>query len=151
MPLGSVLGATGDPRIVLGLHATRSVLLLAAMIPAALWYGLAEIAFARALATVLSLAIAFAVFERTTGLPYLTLARGLVRPTGAALAMAAAVLALQAALPDLPALRLPLSIATGALTFAATLLALWALAGRPEGVERDALTWAREKARPFLL
>ena len=143
LPLGSVLGATGDPRLVLLLHATRSALLLAFMIPAALWYGLAEIALSRALATALSLAVAFTVFERATGLPYLTLARGLARPAAAALAMAAAVLALQSALPDLPPLRLALSIATGALAFTATLLALWALAGRPEGVERDALAWAK--------
>ena len=149
LPLGSVLGATGDPRVVLFLHATRSALLLAALIPAALWYGLAEIALGRAIATALSVAIAFTVFERATGLPIFTLARGLARPAGAALAMAAAVLTLQAALPDLPLLRLPLSIATGALTFAAVQLALWALAGRPEGVERDALAWIRAKAQAF--
>lgn len=149
MPLGSVLGATGDPRIVLFIHASRSLLLLALTIPAALWYGLAEIALGRAIATALSLAIAVTVFERATGLPYLTLARGLVRPGAATLAMAAAVLALQAAVPDLPLLRLALSIATGAITFAATLLALWALAGRPEGVERDALGWAKQKAGAF--
>jgi O-antigen/teichoic acid export membrane protein len=150
LPLGSVLGATGDPRIVLFLHATRSVLLLALMVPAAIWYGLAEIALGRAMAAALALAIAFTVFERTTGLPLFTLARGLLRPAGAALAMAAAVLALQGAVPDVPLLRLVLSIATGAATFAAALLLLWALAGRPAGVERDALAWVGQKARGFL-
>jgi hypothetical protein len=43
-----------------------------------------------------------------------------------------------------------LSIATGAATFAAALLLLWALAGRPAGVERDALAWVGQKARGFL-
>lgn len=150
LPLGSVLGATGDPRIVLFLHATRSLLLLALMVPAAIWYGLAEIALGRAIAAALALAVAFTVFERTTGLPLFTLARGLLRPAGAALAMAAAVLALQGAVPDVPLLRLVLSIATGAATFAAALLALWALAGRPAGVERDALGWMRQKAGSLL-
>jgi cobalamin synthase len=42
-----------------------------------------------AIATALSVAIAFTVFERATGLPTLTLARSLARPAGAALAMAA--------------------------------------------------------------
>ncbi len=149
LPLGSVLGATGDPRIVLFLHATRSLLLLALMVPAAIWYGLAEIALGRAIAAALALAIAFTVFERITGLKLFTLARGLLRPAGAALAMAAAVLALQGAVPDVPLLRLVLSIATGAATFAAALLALWALAGRPAGVERDALGWLRQKAGSF--
>jgi hypothetical protein len=64
--------------------------------------------------------------------------------------MAAAVLALQGAVPDVPLLRLVLSIATGAATFAAALLALWALAGRPAGVERDALGWMRQKAGSLL-
>lgn len=143
LPLGSVLGATGDPRVVLSLHLARMVLLLACMIPAALWYGMAEIALGRALATALALLLSFAVFERLTGLPLFTLARGLFRPLLAALAMAAAVLAVQQAAPDLPPLRLALSIATGALAFTAAQIALWALAGRPPGVERDALAWVK--------
>ena len=147
MPLGSVLGATGDPRVVLSLAVVRTVLLVTTMVPAAIWYGLAEVAMGRAVATAIALAVSFVVFERAVGLKPLTLARGLVRPLLAALAMAATVLAVQQASPDLPLLRLVLGIATGATSFIAALLALWALAGRPASVEHDALGWVRARLR----
>ena len=150
MPLGSVLGATGDPRVVLGLAVARTLLLIAAIMPAALWYGLAEVAMGRALATAIALALSFTVFERVVGLPPLTLARGMVRPLLAALAMAGAVLALQAALPPLPLLRLAVCVPLGALSYVAALLGLWALAGRPASVERDALAWVRGEGRQGL-
>ena len=143
MPLASVLGATGDPRVVLSLAVVRTVLLVATMVPAAIWYGLAEVAMGRAVSTAIALMVSFTVFERVAGLRPLTLARGLLRPAVAALAMAAAVLALQLALPPVPLLRLVLSVAVGAAGFAGTLLGLWALAGQPAAVERDALTWVR--------
>ena len=145
MPLGSVLGATGDPRVVLSLAVVRTLLLVATMVPAALWYGLAEVALGRAVATAIALAVSFTVFERVVGLKPFTLARGLVRPLLAALAMAAVVVALQQVAPPVPALRLVLCIAAGAVSFVATLLALWALAGRPASVERDALAWVQAK------
>jgi len=147
MPLGSVLGATGDPRVVLSLAVVRTLLLVATMVPAALWYGLAEVAMGRAVATAIALTVSFTVFERVVGLKPLTLARGLVRPLLAALAMAAAVLALQQVAPPVPALRLVLCVGAGATSFVATLLALWALAGRPASVERDALDWVRATMR----
>jgi lipopolysaccharide exporter len=147
MPLGSVLGATGDPRVVLSLAGVRTVLLVATMVPAAIFYGLAEVALGRALATFVALAVSFTVFERVVGLKLGTLARGAIRPMLAALAMSAVVIPLQAAAPDLAPLRLLLSIVAGAITFAATLLGLWALAGRPPGVERDALKWGWAKIK----
>ena len=145
MPLGSVLGATGDPRVVLGLTAVRTLLLIATMLPAALWFGLAEIAMGRTAATAIALAVAFTVFERITGLAPLTLARSLLRPLLAALAMAAMVLAIQQIAPPHPLPRLLLTIPAGAATFAATLFALWTLAGRPDSVERDTLNWLKRR------
>ena len=145
MPLGSVLGATGDPRILLSLAAVRTLLLVATMVPAAMWYGLAEVAMGRAAATAIALAVSFTVFEHVAGLKPLTLARSLLRPLLAALAMAAMVLAIQHLAPQHPLPRLILCVPAGAATFAATLLALWALAGHPAGVERDALRWMRRR------
>jgi len=147
MPLGSVLGATSDPRVVLSLALVRTMLLVVTVVPAALWYGLAEVALGRAVATAVALAVSFTVFERVVGLSLFTLARGMVRPLMGAVAMVAVVIPLQAASPDLPPLRLVLSMAAGAATFAATLLALWAMAGRPAGVERDALRWVAGRLR----
>jgi O-antigen/teichoic acid export membrane protein len=147
MPLSSVLTATTDLRVIFGLTLLRTVLLLATMIPAAIWYGPAEVAGGRALATLATLLVTFAVFERVAGLPPLALTRSLGRPLLATLAMAGAVLSLQAALPEIPFLRLALCVAAGAASFVAALLALWVLAGRPDAVERDALAWITAKLR----
>ena len=149
MPLGSVLGATGDPRVVLGLAVVRTVLLLATMVPAAMWFGLPEVALGRTVATGIALLVALLVFERVTGLAPFTLLRGMVHPLLAALAMSGVVLLVQAAAPAMPLLRLGLGTASGAVTFIATLLGLWALAGRPESVERDALVWLEGAAHQF--
>lgn len=141
IPLGSVLGATGDPRVVLSLAVVRTLLLVVTMVPAAIWYGLAEVAMGRAAATAIALVVSFTVFERVAGLKLFTLARGLVRPLLAALTMAAAVLVVQHEVMPWPALRLAMSVAVGSATFGVALLTLWALAGRPDSVERDALRW----------
>jgi len=147
MPISSVLTATTDLRVIFGLTVLRTVLLLAAMIPAAIWFGPAEVAAGRALATLLTLLITFTVFERMAGLPPLTLTRSMTRPLLAALAMAGAVLLLHPALPDIVVLRLMLSVAVGAASFVAALLALWALAGRPASVEHDTLAWVMGRLR----
>ena len=141
MPMGSVLGATGDPRVSVSLALVRSVLLVATMLPAALWYGLAEVALGRAAATAVALVVSVLVFERVVKLPPLTIARGMGRPLLAALVMAGVVLWVQHVVPDVALLRLALSIVAGAASFGAALLAAWALAGRPHSVERDLLGW----------
>ncbi|MCC6716659.1 MAG: lipopolysaccharide biosynthesis protein [Acetobacteraceae bacterium] len=150
IPLGSVLGATGDPRVVLSLAVVRTVLLVATMVPAALWYGLAEVALGRAVATGVALMVSFTVFEVVAGLRLFTLARGLVRPALAAVAMAGVVLAVQAMLPAWPLLRLAASVAAGAGSYVGVLLGLWLLAGRPAGVERDVVGWLERKKKGVL-
>jgi O-antigen/teichoic acid export membrane protein len=147
MPLNSVMTATTDLRMIFGLTVLRTVLLLAAMIPAAIWYGPTEVAAGRALASLAMLLITFTLFERMAGLPPLALTRSLVRPLLAALAMAGVVLLLMPALPDLVFVRLMLSVAAGAISFVLALLALWVLAGRPASVEYDALNWIVGKLR----
>lgn len=145
MPLASVLGATGDPRVVLGLTLLRTTLLVAAIVPAAIWLGLTEIAMGRAIATAISVVVALSVFERVVGLKQLTLARSLFRPSLAAMAMAAVVLALQYAIALEPALRLAVCIVAGGPTFTAALLVLWVLAGRPAGVEHDTVALIKRR------
>jgi len=141
MPMASVLGATADPRISAALGSMRTALLLAVMLPAALWYGLPEVAAGRAMATGVALLISFLVFERVVKLPPFTLVRSVVRPLLAALAMGGVVVVLQGALPELPALRLPACVVAGAVTFTVALAGLWLAAGRPPSVEADALRW----------
>jgi O-antigen/teichoic acid export membrane protein len=141
MPLGSVLAAAADPRITAGLGLARTMLLLAALLPAAMWGGLTDVATGRTVATAAVLLVTFLVFERTVRLPAFTLARGLLRPLLAALAMSAVVLAVQAAAPGNPILRLLLCAGVGAVAYVGALLVLWLLAGRPASVEADALRW----------
>ena len=149
MPMASVLGATADPRISAALGAMRTVLLLAAMLPAAMWYGLPEVAGGRAVATGVALLVSFLVFERVVRLPPLTLLRSVVRPLLAALAMSAVVLAVQGAMPDVPAVRLVACVVVGAGAFTAALLGLWIAVGRPASVEADALRWGVSALRAW--
>jgi len=139
LPLTSVLGATGDPRVVVGLALVRTVLLLATMVPAAIWYGLPEVALGRAVSTAIALVVSLLVFERVVKLAPLTLIRGMVRPLVAALAMSGVVLLVQEVVPAIAFVRLVACAAAGAVTFVAALLGLWVIAGRPPSVEHDAV------------
>lgn len=141
MPLGSVLAAAHDPRISVALVLMRTVLLIAAILPAALWYGLSEVAMGRALATTISFLVAALVFERIVKVAPFTVIRAMLRPLLAASVMSVAVLAIQHVSPDIAAVRLLLSMAVGAASFGASLIGIWMLAGQPDSVERDALTW----------
>jgi hypothetical protein len=111
------------------------MLLMAAMVPAAIYADLQAVALARAGATLAVLALTLAV---TSGLVRMNL-WNLLRPVLAAVAMCGGVMLVQALSPDLPWLRLVLGVATGAMTYGGTLLVLWLVAGRPAGVESDML------------
>ena len=78
------------------------------MLPAAMYYGLPEVALGRAVATGIALLVWIVVFERVMKLPAFTIPRAMGRPLLAALAMTGCVLLVQRVAPDIPLLRLPL-------------------------------------------
>jgi len=138
-PVQTLLNATGRPRVAAILSLLRQVLLIATMLPAALWYGLTTIALARtAVAGVSFIATAW-VCAGLLGVPLRRVWRDLCRPALAAAAMAGTVLAVQALCPAIPALRLGLGVVAGMLSYPAALLLLWGVAGRPDAVEADLL------------
>lgn len=147
VPTATVLWATRDLHIFVALNLLQFVLLLSNMLPAALWYGLVEVAMGRAVGMGLNLVVTLMVFERIVGLPPLTLLRTVVRPLLATLAMCGVVWLVRESAPEIPTLRLAMCAASGALSFGVALLALWMLAGRPASVETDALRWAAGQGR----
>jgi O-antigen/teichoic acid export membrane protein len=147
-PLAELLNATGQVRLGALLTLARQALLLAAMVPAALYWGTLEaVALARAGCVVTSFVGSALVYAKVLRLPAASAFACLLRPLAAAAAMAGAVLLTQAAAPDLPALRLPLAALVGAATFALALWLLWRLAGRPDGAERDLLAFVASRRR----
>ena len=134
-PFLILLNVTDRSRTAATLSLVRQMLLMAAMVPAAIYADLQAVALARAGATLAVLALTLAV---TSGLVRMNL-WNLLRPVLAAVAMCGGVMLVQALSPDLPWLRLVLGVATGAMTYGGTLLVLWLVAGRPAGVESDML------------
>ena len=144
-PVQTLLNATGRPSVAAILSMLRQALLIATMLPAALWYGLTAIALARtAVAGVSFIATAW-VCAGLLGVPMTQTWRDLCRPALAATAMAGAVLAVQALSPAIPALRLGLGVVAGMLSYPAALLLVWRAAGRPDGVEADLLALAASR------
>jgi len=141
-PLFSLLNATGRPRISATLSFVRQVMLVAAMLPAAIWYDLTAVASARAFVAVVTFLLTTQVYARLLAIPATSVWLNLVRPALAALAMCGVVILVQQVSPDVPAVRLGLSIIAGAATYAGALLILWHAAGRPDSVEGDLLALA---------
>lgn len=144
-PVQTVLNATGRPRNAATLSFVRQALLVSAMLPAALWYGLGTIALARAVVSGVSFVLASWVCARQLAIPMRQAWGNLGRPALAALVMTGVVIAVQSAVPPIPALRLASSVAAGVLTYPAALLLLWRAAGRPNSVEADVLELMRSK------
>lgn len=144
-PQNVLLNASGGERLATGLNLTRQVLLVGAMVPMAMWYGLQAVALGRAGAAVATLAITMVVQARLLKVPVLALWRNLLRPAAAAAAMTAAVLTVQRVPDSIPALHLALSVVTGAVSFSASLLLLWWMAGAPDSVERDLVLLAASR------
>jgi lipopolysaccharide exporter len=148
-PLHTLLNAAGRPRISAMLSFIRQVMLVAAMVPAAIWFDLTAVAAARALVAVVTFALAAEVYVRLLRFPLASIWRNLLRPALATVAMSGVVLSVMAICPDKPLVRLALSIVAGAVSYTLALLALWQIAGRPDSVERDLLAVARTQIRSF--
>ena len=144
-PVQTLLNATGRPRIAASLSMVRQALLVATMLPAALWYGLTAIALARTAVAGISFFLTAWVCAQRLGVPLKQAGLYLYRPALAAAAMAGAVIAAQQLSLAIPALRLGLSVAVGMVSYPAALLLLWRVAGRPEGVEADLVLLATAK------
>ena len=138
-PLNTLLNAAGRPRASAMLGFIRQIMLVAAMVPAAIWFDLTAVAAARALVAVITFALTAEVYVRLLRIPLASIWSNLVRPALAAVAMSVVVLTVMTISPDNAAIRLGLSVVSGAATYAVTLLALWHVAGRPDSVERDLL------------
>jgi O-antigen/teichoic acid export membrane protein len=144
-PIYALLTALGRPKISAYLTFVQVALLIAAMLPAAAYYGLAQVAMARLAVMAVVLVMVVATFAGITRMSAGAILASLWRPALAACAMVVAVPAVQEAAADLlPVLRLGLSIATGAMAFGAVLLLAWAAAGAPKSIEADLLGMARK-------
>ena len=148
--IGSVLlRVHGKMRLVLGIilaGAALRVALLLALIPR---FGLPGAGVAVALGMVFDHLLYLVVTLRGFAIPLPALLGRLWRGVLATAAMAAVLLASGFGGPGAanPALALLGGVTIGVAVYVAVLLALWALAGRPEGAERDALAALR---RTFL-
>lgn len=143
-PIYALLTALGRPQISARLTFIQVVLLAALMLPAAAYYGLAEVAAARLAVMAVMLAVVAVVFARIAHLSPGTILASVWRPALAAAAMALAVHLVQDGLADAPAIvRLASSILAGAAAFGAAVLAAWAAIGRPATIEADLLAVAR--------
>jgi len=138
-PVTVVLNSTGRSRQAAVLTLIRLLLLVAAMLVAARWAEIEQIALARAGVSAVTLVIALSIYARLLELRLLSVWANLLRPILASLSMAGAVVLVQALAPELPALRLLLAVAAGAASYLLALLGLWRLAGRPDGFESDVL------------
>lgn len=142
-PLYTFLISMGRPKLAAYITIAQVILLAAVLTPLAMHYDLREVAIGRLAVVNLLLVGSLAIFARVAHLSAGTILASLWRPALAALVMSAAVASVEVATSDwLPVLRLIASIATGASAFIATVLAAWALAGRPETIERDLLAIA---------
>lgn len=143
-PLYAFLIAMGRPRLAAYITIAQVILLAAVLTPLAASHELVDVAMGRLVVVAILLVGSLAIFARVAHLSAATILGSLWRPAIAAVAMALAVASVEAAASDwLPALRLIASIASGAAAFIGTVLAAWALAGRPETIERDLLALAR--------
>lgn len=148
-PLYTLLNAAGRPRLSATLSFVRQIMLVAAMVPAAIWFDLTAVAAARATVALITFVLTAEVYVRLLRLPLASIWSNLLRPAMAALIMCGVVLSVMAICPDRPAIRLLLSIAAGAVSYTVALLVLWHVAGRPDSVERDLLAVTATRWRYF--
>lgn len=147
-PIYALLTALGRPKVSAYLTLIQVVLLIAGMLPAAAFYGLAQVAEVRLAVMVIVLTMVVATFARITRMSVATILSSLWRPALAAAAMAVSVHLVQGAAADAAALlRLLLAVGTGAGVFVATLLVAWLASGTPRTIEADLVGVARKALR----
>jgi PST family polysaccharide transporter len=132
--------ATGRERLTALMTAGNALLTVPVLLFAGQTSGIMGIAAAKA-ALALAFVIALAVAATRRPPVSLQVLWSALWPTlTAALTMAAAVKSLQAVAPvDSPVYGLLRDVAWGAIVYIAATAALWALRGRPEGIEREAV------------
>lgn len=136
--------ATGRERLTALMTAANALLTVPVLLVAAQGWGIIGIAAAKAaMAVVFAIALAVAATRR----PPVSLRvvwSALWPSLSSALTMAVAVKFLQALAPvDSPVYGLLRDVAGGAIVYIAVTAALWALRGRPDGIEREALRRVR--------
>jgi O-antigen/teichoic acid export membrane protein len=128
--------AVGRPEIAARLSFVHVGVLLAALVPLTLRFGVLGAASAYLVVAVVMMPLNFAVVMRVLDIPLRDLLAVLWRPALAALAMYALVKATIVETAELGVFaQLPIAVAGGALTYVASAALLWTLAGRPEGPE----------------
>jgi lipopolysaccharide exporter len=148
--VSSVLLALGHAFASARLQWTRNACFAIAIFPVAyIFRELEAIVIARFLVTLAVSPTIFYVLSRVLEVPMRDFAIALWRPMTAGAVMAAAVLALNVELTFRGGLRLLLDMIMGAGIYGATLMALWAVSGRPPGLERAAWEWARRWLAPL--
>jgi O-antigen/teichoic acid export membrane protein len=132
--------ATGRERLTALMTAGNALLTVPVLLLAGQSFGIMGIAAAKA-ALALAFVIALAVAATRRPPVSLQVLWSALWPTlTAALTMAAAVKTLQAVAPvDSPVYGLLRDVAWGAIVYIAATAALWALRGRPDGIEREAV------------
>lgn len=140
-PLYAFLISMGRPKLAAYITIVQVILLAAVLTPLAMHYDLREVAMGRLAVLGVLLVGSLAIFARVAHLSAGTILASLWRPALAALVMFGAVEALEhAAAGWTPLPRLLASVATGAAAYIATVLVSWAAAGRPDTIEKAALS-----------
>jgi O-antigen/teichoic acid export membrane protein len=131
----TVLSATGHARLSGFLSASRTLLLVPALIAAGLLGTVETIAATRAVVTLAFIPGICAAVARVLPVTAADMVSRAWRPVVAGAVMAGVVLAVQGISPGNAWVRLFLAAGAGAAAYAGAVLALWYAAGRPEGLE----------------
>jgi lipopolysaccharide exporter len=142
--VNSTLEVIGRPGLSARLQWNRLALLCLAVFPVAvLLQDLRAVAVARFVVTLAMTPVMFVVLSRALAIPLRDLWAGVWRPMLAAVLMGGIVHLLASRVELQPFARLALSVGIGAAAFFLWLFLLWAMAGRPSGVERELVAAAR--------
>jgi lipopolysaccharide exporter len=133
----------GKPHVSARLQWTRVICLSLSMIPIGLFGTIEMAAMARLGVTLLMTPMLLIAVTRLLSVTLRDTLSTIWRPIVAAAAMAAVVLPFDGIPRSQLFLRLLIEVIAGAGAYSGSLLLLWMLLGRPDGLERDIVAWAR--------
>lgn len=138
---GNLLTALGKMRMLAVLIWCYFFILAPALVAAAIWGGIVEVAATRGcLVTVYSGAL-FIALKSELLLSGREIMGAVWRPIVAGIVMVMAIKTLHPGYLELPIASLVIDIAVGAVSYLATVVLLWSISGRPPGAEKTLLNY----------